>query len=145
MEGDLYVTAQAPVNIAVIKYWGKRDEALILPLNSSLSTTLNMADLCTTTTVMASDKFTQDRLWLNGKEENLNTPRMQKCISELLDRSPLVKKDEQGKRFYFHICSVNNFPTAAGLASSASGFACLSTRAALSCFLNQIMHFFFLL
>lgn len=53
----LCVTAQAPVNIAVIKYWGKTDEKLILPLNSSLSTTLSMTDLCTTTTVMASKEY----------------------------------------------------------------------------------------
>jgi diphosphomevalonate decarboxylase len=55
------------VNIAVIKYWGKRDENLILPLNSSLSATLDQADLKTVTTVVASKNFAADEIWLNGK------------------------------------------------------------------------------
>lgn len=128
----LCVTAQAPVNIAVIKYWGKTDEKLILPLNSSLSTTLSMTDLCTTTTVMASKEFKEDRLWLNGKEESVSSGRMQNCIGQLVARSGLLKRlgenVEEGKarEYHFHIVSVNNFPTAAGLASSASGFACLT-------------------
>lgn len=58
-------TARAPSNIAVIKYWGKRDEKLILPINSSISVTLDY--LFATTTVAASPSFTADRLWLNGK------------------------------------------------------------------------------
>jgi diphosphomevalonate decarboxylase len=42
MEDETHtVTCSAPVNIAVIKYWGKRDEELVLPVNSSLSVTLN--------------------------------------------------------------------------------------------------------
>lgn len=61
------VTAQTPTNIAVIKYWGKRDETLILPVNDSLSVTLDPAHLCTTTTVAVSPSFVQDRMWLNGK------------------------------------------------------------------------------
>lgn len=63
----LMVTAQTPTNIAVIKYWGKRDENLILPINDSISVTLDPSHLCTTTTVAVSPAFTQDRMWLNGK------------------------------------------------------------------------------
>lgn len=61
------VTAQTPTNIAVIKYWGKRDENLILAINDSISVTLDPAHLCTTTTVAVSPAFDQDRMWLNGK------------------------------------------------------------------------------
>lgn len=61
------VTAQTPTNIAVIKYWGKRDETLILPVNDSISVTLDPNHLCTTTTVAVSPGFQQDRMWLNGK------------------------------------------------------------------------------
>ncbi len=69
-EGNEWVvtrTGRAPSNIAVIKYWGKRDEKLILPINSSISVTLDPAHLSATTTVSASPAFESDRLWLNGK------------------------------------------------------------------------------
>lgn len=61
------VTARTPTNIAVIKYWGKRDEKLILPVNDSISVTLDPEHLCTTTTVSVSPKFDKDRIWLNGE------------------------------------------------------------------------------
>lgn len=63
----LMVTARTPTNIAVIKYWGKRDEKLILPINDSISVTLDPNHLCTTTTVSVSPSFVEDRMWLNGK------------------------------------------------------------------------------
>ena len=63
----LMATAQTPTNIAVIKYWGKRDESLILPVNDSISVTLDPQHLCTTTTVSVSPMFQSDRMWLNGK------------------------------------------------------------------------------
>lgn len=63
----LMTTAQTPTNIAVIKYWGKRDEALILAVNDSISVTLDPQHLCTTTTVAVSPMFQSDRMWLNGK------------------------------------------------------------------------------
>jgi hypothetical protein len=57
------------VNIAVIKYWGKRDEKLILPLNSSVSGTLHQESLRTQTTVCASEALKEDEIILNGKYE----------------------------------------------------------------------------
>ncbi|XP_041339895.1 diphosphomevalonate decarboxylase [Pyrgilauda ruficollis] len=75
-------TCTAPVNIAVIKYWGKRDTDLILPINSSLSVTLHQDQLKTTTTAAASRDFTEDRLWLNGKEADVGHPRVQACLRE---------------------------------------------------------------
>nr|GEY63407.1 diphosphomevalonate decarboxylase MVD2, peroxisomal [Tanacetum cinerariifolium] len=56
----LMVTARTPTNIAVIKYWGKRDETLILPINDSISVTLDPGHLCTTTTVSVSPSFDHD-------------------------------------------------------------------------------------
>lgn len=125
------VTCTAPVNIAVIKYWGKRNEELILPINSSLSVTLHQDQLKTTTTVATSKSFQEDRIWLNGKEEDITHPRLQSCLREIRrlarkrrnDRDPGVEATGLSQKV--HICSVNNFPTAAGLASSAAGFACL--------------------
>nr|KJB78631.1 hypothetical protein B456_013G012400 [Gossypium raimondii] len=129
----LMKTAQTPTNIAVIKYWGKRDETLILPVNDSISVTLDPAHLCTTTTVAVSPAFQQDRMWLNGKEISLSGGRYQNCLREIRTRAREVEDKERGikiekkdwEKLHLHIASYNNFPTAAGLASSAAGFACL--------------------
>ncbi|XP_022893879.1 diphosphomevalonate decarboxylase MVD1, peroxisomal-like [Olea europaea var. sylvestris] len=132
----LMVTAQTPTNIAVIKYWGKRDEKLILPINDSISVTLDPSHLCTTTTVAVSPDFTHDRMWLNGKEIPLSGGRYQNCLRELRARASEVEDEEKGiqitkkdwEKLHVHVASYNNFPTAAGLASSAAGFACLATE-----------------
>ncbi|VFQ63897.1 unnamed protein product [Cuscuta campestris] len=129
----LMATAQTPTNIAVIKYWGKRDETLILPINDSISVTLDPAHLCTTTTVAVSPAFTADRMWLNGKEIALAGGRYQNCLREIRARACDVEDKEKDikiskkdwEKLHLHIASYNNFPTAAGLASSAAGFACL--------------------
>ncbi|XP_023100669.1 diphosphomevalonate decarboxylase isoform X1 [Felis catus] len=126
------VTCTAPVNIAVIKYWGKRDEDLVLPINSSLSVTLHQDQLKTTTTAAISKDFTEDRIWLNGREEDVGQPRLQACLREIrrLARKRRSTGDEDppplSLSYKVHIASVNNFPTAAGLASSAAGYACLA-------------------
>ncbi|GAB4855164.1 Diphosphomevalonate decarboxylase mvd2, peroxisomal [Ancistrocladus abbreviatus] len=127
------VTARTPTNIAVIKYWGKRDETLILPINDSISVTLDPDHLCTTTTVAVSPSFEQDRMWLNGKEISLSGGRYQNCLREIRRCANDVEDEEKGvkiakkdwEKLHVHIASYNNFPTAAGLASSAAGFACL--------------------
>ncbi|KAL1193706.1 Diphosphomevalonate decarboxylase MVD1, peroxisomal [Cardamine amara subsp. amara] len=127
------VTAQTPTNIAVIKYWGKRDEVRILPINDSISVTLDPNHLCTLTTVAVSPSFDRDRMWLNGKEISLSGSRYQNCLREIRIRGNAVEDKEKGikiekkdwEKMHLHIASHNNFPTAAGLASSAAGFACL--------------------
>lgn len=124
-------TASAPVNIACIKYWGKRDTKLILPTNSSLSVTLNQDHLRSTTTSRADPNFTSDHLWLNGKEEEIKPGgRTATCITEMKRLRKLKVEDQDPSApplstWRVHIASYNNFPTAAGLASSASGFAAL--------------------
>ncbi|KAK9478599.1 GHMP kinase [Lipomyces japonicus] len=119
----------APVNIATLKYWGKRDTRLNLPTNSSISVTLSQDDLRTLTTAAASSSFETDKLWLNGIEESVHTPRLSACLAELRQ---LRRQHEQVhaelaplSQYHLHIVSENNFPTAAGLASSAAGFAAL--------------------
>ncbi|MBW0474799.1 hypothetical protein O181_014514 [Austropuccinia psidii MF-1] len=130
------VTCSAPVNIAVIKYWGKRDSNLILPTNSSLSVTLDQSDLRSTTTARLLDVEGPDRLWLNGVEQIINAnSRLGKCLEgmrQLKTKAEQTKSLELGNdhlpesRRAILIASENNFPTAAGLASSASGFAALA-------------------
>ncbi|KAE8269111.1 hypothetical protein A4X09_0g3234 [Tilletia walkeri] len=127
-------TCSAPPNLALCKYWGKRlgAEALILPTNDSLSVTLDQNHLRSTTTARADAKFEGgDKLWLNGVEEEIGASgRLGRCISEMRAlRVKLEAKDSSAPKvseWPLHIASENNFPTAAGLASSASGFAALA-------------------
>ncbi|KAJ2382987.1 diphosphomevalonate decarboxylase, partial [Coemansia sp. RSA 2559] len=128
-------TVTAPVNIAVIKYWGKRDSALILPTNSSLSVTLSQDHLSTRTTIRVSAEFAEDRLWLNGVEEDIAASK--RLVNSITTARRLREAVEQKQRddgaddvvplskWAIHVCSENNFPTAAGLASSASGYSAL--------------------
>ena len=122
-------SATAPVNIATLKYWGKRDTALNLPTNSSISITLAQDDLRTLTSAATSASFERDTLWLNGKEESLDNKRTQDCLQDLRNlRRDLEAQDSSlptMSQWKLHIASENNFPTAAGLASSAAGFAAL--------------------
>ncbi|XP_060585236.1 diphosphomevalonate decarboxylase-like [Ruditapes philippinarum] len=120
------VTCTAPVNIAVVKYWGKRDENLVLPLNSSVSVTLSQDQLRAKTTICACEHFTENKIWLNGREDTFESPRIQNLLKEVKNRAK--QQGDGGKilDWKIHICSENNFPTAAGLASSAAGYACLA-------------------
>lgn len=125
------ITVTAPVNIAVIKYWGKRDEELILPLNDSVSATLDTNVMCAKTSVRASPDFTEDEIWLNGKRESFSNQRLLNCLKEIKVRASSEKTvDDNFLSWKVHVCSENNFPTAAGLASSAAGYACLVTALA---------------
>ena len=129
-------TFSSPTNIAVIKYWGKRDGKLILPINSSVSITIDQADLCTTTTVTASASYKCDRLWLNGEEEDVKSnKRVQQVLKEVRARAgdlvdpktgDVLVRASQWASMKVHVVSKNNFPTAAGLASSAAGYAALA-------------------
>jgi len=117
------VTAVAGTNIALVKYWGKRDVALNLPATGSLSLTL---DRLGTRTTVAFDGGGEDRLILDGAPAGeAATAR----VSAFLDR--VRARAEIARRAL--VTSDNSVPTAAGLASSASGFAALAlaaTRAA---------------
>ncbi|SCU92187.1 LADA_0F14950g1_1 [Lachancea dasiensis] len=119
----------APVNIATLKYWGKRDKTLNLPTNSSISVTLAQNDLRTLTSAATSERFDEDQLWLNGKLESLESERTQHCLQDLRDLRAKLEAQNPSlpsmSKWKLHIVSENNFPTAAGLASSAAGFAAL--------------------
>jgi len=78
------------------------------------------------TSVMASKEFLTDRIWLNGAEESANTGRLASCLSSVREAAEaLGDSSKVPTHWKVHICSENNFPTAAGLASSAAGYACL--------------------
>ncbi|GAO14685.1 uncharacterized protein UV8b_04631 [Ustilaginoidea virens] len=120
----------APVNIAVVKYWGKRDAKLNLPTNSSLSVTLSQADLRTLTTASCSPSYADgDSLILNGERSDVSGARTQACFRELRARRAALEAADctlpKLSAMPLKLVSENNFPTAAGLASSAAGFAAL--------------------
>lgn len=108
-------TAVAPINIALCKYWGKRDELINLPVTSSLS--ISLSPLGTKTDVRIAEGT--DSFVLNDQEISLESPAGQRVV-EYLD---LFRPDPHTA---FHIDSSTNVPVAAGLASSASGFAALA-------------------
>lgn len=119
--------ARAYGNIALIKYWGKRDEKYVLPMNSSLSLTIEC--FYTETEVVFSDSYKEDYFYLNGKLQNKSDT---KKISSFLD---LFRK-AANINIKAVVNSVNYVPTAAGLASSASGFAALAAACNVACGLN---------
>ena len=104
-------TAIAHPNIALVKYWGKQNHILNYPASPSLSITLD--SLITKTKVSAS---TETRLLLNGKRnEDSKVAKFLDLFREKFELPPVSVETD------------NNFPTGAGLASSASGFAALVT------------------
>lgn len=112
--------ARAHTNIALIKYWGKRDEALFLPTNSSLSITLDK--FYTDTSVRFDPKLQADQFFLNGQQASQQETTK---ISAFMDKIRLLA----GEKDYAVITSENHVPTAAGFASSASGYAALAAAA----------------
>lgn len=121
-------TAKAHTNIALIKYWGKRNEELILPTNNSLSVTLD--GFYTKTTVHFKEQLKQDTFILN--DETISGV-MYDRVTQYLD---LFRKYADRNNLYAEVISVNKVPTAAGFASSASGFAALAAAAAKALELN---------
>ncbi|GFZ30751.1 diphosphomevalonate decarboxylase [Clostridium zeae] len=113
-------TAIANTNIALIKYWGKRDETLFLPMNSSLSITLD--SFFTVTTVEFCKNFDKDVFFLNELQA---TDKESNKVFIFLNKV----RDLAGTNLHARICSENRVPTAAGFASSASGFAALAAAA----------------
>jgi diphosphomevalonate decarboxylase len=113
-------TAVAGTNIALVKYWGKRDAALNLPAAGSLSLTL--AGLGTRTAVRFSDALDADRLVLGGAAADA---RATARVSAFLDRV----RARAGLGAHAEVVTTNDMPTASGLASSASGFAALAVAA----------------
>ena len=117
----LPVTAVANPNIAFIKYWGNRNEALRLPANGSIS--MNLEGLETRTTVQFDTLLPADNIKINGK---LAGGKAHARVSMLLDEVRALACIRQ----FAWVVSENNFPTGTGIASSASAFAALTLAAA---------------
>jgi len=112
--------ARARANIALVKYWGKSNEALNVPAVGSISITLD--GLWSDTEIEFDADLSRDSLVLDGKEDAGQLRRVTGCLDLL--------RSEAGVETRARVVSRNNFPTSAGLASSASGFAALVGAAA---------------
>jgi diphosphomevalonate decarboxylase len=114
-------TARAGSNIAITKYWGNRDVDLCIPANDSISMTLDQAN--TVTTVSFSPNLYEDQVTVDGR--SLDGPALERVVRHLdLFRSLA------DKHLYASVVSWNSFPSDAGIASSASGFAALTVACA---------------
>ncbi len=113
------VTVKSSADLALIKYWGKKDEKLRLPENGSLSMVLSGLD--TTTTVEFSDNLTKDEVIIQGESE----PGESERVVEHLNR---IRK-LAGVSTFAKVVSQNSFPKGTGLSSSGSGFASLTLAA----------------
>lgn len=114
-------TAKAHTNIALIKYWGKRNDELILPTNNSLSLTLD--GFYTTTTVDFQEDLKEDYFELDGE------PVMGEAYKRVTAFLDLIRRMADREDLFARVESYNQVPTAAGFASSASGFAALTAAA----------------
>lgn len=113
-------TGLAHPNIAFIKYWGNVDDALRLPVSGSIS--MNLAGLHTRTTVTFSPDLVADRATVDGRV--MTGEGLARIIRHLDHVRTLA-----GSTLCAEVISASNFPTGAGIASSASAFAALSLAA----------------
>ena len=116
----LAFTAQANPNIAFIKYWGNRNDALRLPANGSIS--MNLERLETRTTVHFDESLLTDGVKINGKIAG-SAARLR--VSKMLDEVRALASIHH----FAWVESENNFPIGTGIASSASAFAALALAA----------------
>ena len=107
---------RASANIAFIKYWGNRPGDLNLPLNPSISMTL---DSCYTDTSVEPIPGPVDEITISGK-----TPG-EKALARTVKFLDMMRR-WAGSAQHFRVISENSFPTGCGIASSASGFAALT-------------------
>lgn len=110
---------RASSDVALVKYWGKKDEALRLPENGSLS--MILAGLDTVTTVEFLPSLSQDKITIQGEAEEGEAKR----VTAHLDRV----RNLVGVKTFACVTSHNTFPKGTGLSSSGSGFAALTYAA----------------
>uniref|UniRef100_A0A0N5C2D9 Diphosphomevalonate decarboxylase n=1 Tax=Strongyloides papillosus TaxID=174720 RepID=A0A0N5C2D9_STREA len=123
------IVVKVPINIAVIKYWGKKCEKEMLPMNDSISLTIN--DLYATTKILFDGHLDTDMIFINeNKYEIKEGSRYEKVFKETRRLIKNYYSDSKkltgllSKKFY--VQSTTNFPVAAGLASSAAGFGAIA-------------------
>ena len=138
--------AKGPINIALIKYWGKEDEELIIPLNNSISLTLDTNTFYTETkvTIQPIDNINNSikenliSLSINGKPSNI-TNRVKNVFKKFFSLDIPICKELSSLILDIKIESINTFPIASGCASSASSMAALVLAIASALKLENIL------
>lgn len=114
------IVCRSPINIALVKYWGKIDSKDIIPANDSFSITISKEHLCSRTELRLNPENSDITLLLNGKPATI-TARILNVVQMIRARAP-----KEMQTLGVDIVSTNNFNTAAGMASSSSGLSCLA-------------------
>ncbi len=109
-------SARGPSNVALVKYWGKRDDVQNLPETGSISVTLE--GLEARTTVAFDAGLARDEVTIDGARDGPGARRVERFLDHV--------REQTGTRAHARVTSHNDFPTGAGLASSAAGFAALA-------------------
>jgi len=117
-------TWQSPSNIALVKYWGKKENQI--PANPSISFTLNHCKTTTTlkykkreSTLKEGEDFDFD-FYFEGKKKEDFKPKISKFFKRIENYCPFLKE------YHIEISSENSFPHSSGIASSASGMSALA-------------------
>lgn len=124
---DAAVHVRAHPSLALIKYWGKQRSGTNIAATSSLAITLDRLTTDTFCTLAASDTITIDE---TPRDPATVTPVLDAVRAHLVDSG--VRSSAEAVELHFAVTSTNSFPTAAGLASSASGLAALAAAATLA-------------
>lgn len=115
-------TVKASSDIALVKYWGKKDEVLRLPENGSVSIVLDGLD--TTTTVEFSEVYLEDELYIQDKKIETDSREAKRVVKQLNRIRELA-----GSNLFAKVVSKNSFPRGTGLSSSGSGMAAVTYAA----------------
>ena len=96
---SIEIKAISPINIALVKYWGKLDDTLIIPTNSSLSITIDSSDMCSSTVIRLVENKIGISLILNGKESEVTqriknvVKKVKNCVLTLIQQNQIDKLD----------------------------------------------------
>lgn len=113
------VTYRCPSNIALVKYWGKKEEGVQIPANASISWSLS--DLFAETTVVARESNDTNLIFnYDGQPKPSFEPKIKDFLNRIAPYSEFVTKHT------FEVNTINNFPHGTGIASSAAGFGALA-------------------
>lgn len=121
-------TAQASSDVALVKYWGKKDEVLRLPENGSISMILKGLDTMTT---VEFREDSENSVTINGEHDDAEAERVLKHIERIkkIAVAKNVLSEEAAMKLRVNVASQNTFPKGTGLSSSGSGFAALTLAA----------------